>query len=185
MKRNFLESFDLDKAAIDAIMAENGKDIEAAKSDIDSLKLEVDELTKTVKERDDQLKTLEKAAGDNESLSQQIKDLREENRTAAEKYKGELTKLQMDGLLESKLRDVKAKNIKAVKALLDADKLKIENGELIGLKEQLDALTVDESTKFLFGETNIEGIKPAPSAPPKPEEPKTLRDAIRVALGRE
>ena len=46
MKRKFLEDMGLTKEQIDSIMAENGNDIEAAKSEVEQVKTELEQ-TKT------------------------------------------------------------------------------------------------------------------------------------------
>ena len=49
MKRKFLEDLGLQKEAIDSIMAENGKDLEAVKAERDTYKTRLDEATETLK----------------------------------------------------------------------------------------------------------------------------------------
>ena len=44
MKRDFLKDLGLEKEAIDSIMEENGKDIEAAKGDVKSLESKISTL---------------------------------------------------------------------------------------------------------------------------------------------
>lgn len=80
-------------------------------------------------------------------------------KAAADKYKADfeaaeakriqdLEALQFSFALEKGLTSAKAKNVKAVKALLDLDKLKIKDGEIEGLKEQLDTVVTD--APYLF-----------------------------------
>lgn len=80
-------------------------------------------------------------------------------KATADKYKADyeaaeakriqdLEALQFSFALEKGLTSAKAKNVKAVKALLDLDKLKIKDGEIEGLKEQLDAVVTD--APYLF-----------------------------------
>lgn len=83
------------------------------------------------------------------------------------------------------LGQAKAKNTKAVMALLDADKLELqEDGSVKGLKDALDAL--QKSDAYLFDSVNPatsppSGFNPPPAgggAPP----PTTLQDAIQAGL---
>ena len=104
-----------------------------------------------MKERDTQLETLKAAAGDNEALKTQIADLQKANADAVSAHESEMTQLKVDFAVEKALTGAKAKNIKAVKALLDLEGAKLDKeGNVKGLQEQIDKLVADESTKFLF-----------------------------------
>ena len=90
-----------------------------------------------------------------------------------------------DAAVQVALTQAKAKNAKAVMALLDADKLELqEDGTVKGLKEALEGL--QKSDAYLF-----ESTKPATPPPsgfnPPPEgggtpPPVTLQDAIQAGL---
>jgi len=63
----------------------------------------------------------------------------------------ELSKFKLNSAVERALELSRAKNFKAVSALLDMDKITLsEDGSVMGLKEQIDALKGDEGTGFLF-----------------------------------
>lgn len=90
-----------------------------------------------------------------------------------------------DAAVQVALSQAKARNVKAVQALLDADKLQLqEDGSVKGLKEALESL--QKSDAYLF-----EPVKP-PAAPTSgfnpPAEgsgapaPKTLQEAIQAGL---
>ena len=68
------------------------------------------------------------------------------------------------------LRDAAAKNPKAVKALLDKEKLKLDGETLLGLEDQLK--TLRESDAYLFGEDNLSGKKPGDGNPLLPDDVK-------------
>lgn len=155
MTRKQLEDLGLSKEQADAIMKINGDDIENAKSvsaaEIKNMQTEVEGLKGQVKERDTQLETLKAAAGDNEALKTQIADLQKANADAVSAHESEMTQLKVDFAVEKALTGAKAKNIKAVKALLDLEGAKLDKeGNVKGLQEQIDKLVADESTKFLF-----------------------------------
>lgn len=101
-------------------------------------------------ERDNQLKELKKNNKDNEELQSTIKKLEDENKSAKEKYESDLLQIKKDNLIDNALNAAKAKNSKAVKALLDLEKVKFENETLSGLDEQLKALQEADDSKFLF-----------------------------------
>lgn len=146
------------KEQIDAVMKINGDDIENAKTvnaaEITNLKAENETLSKQVKDRDKQIDTLKTSAGDNEELRKQIETLQADNKAKDEAHAKEMTQLKIDAAVEKALTDGGAKNIKAVKALLDlADAKLSDDGTIKGLSEQIDKLKADEGSKFLFKAT--------------------------------
>lgn len=177
MTRKQLEDLGLTKEQADSIIKINGDDIENAKSasaaEIKNLQTEVDGLKTQVGDRDKQLETLKASAGDNADLKKQIEDLQTENATAKANHESELNQLKVDFEVEKALTGAKAKNIKAVKALLDLTDAKLDKeGKVKGLAEQIEKLTTDEGTKFLFDaptqQQNFKGFQPGASAQQKP-----------------
>ncbi len=146
------------------------------------------QLEKDITERDKQLKTLKESAGDNEALQNEITKLQNENQTAKDNYDKEIAALKLNSAIETALGTHKAKNITAVKALLDTSKISIDNGNLLGFDEQITALKEAEGTKFLFeGEAKAPaGTGPAPGADgTKGGQPGLgLGGAIAQALGK-
>ena len=117
-------------------------------------------MTSQVKERDKQLETLKKSAGDNEDLQKQIEQLQSDNATAKANHESEMNQLKVQFAVEKALTGAKAKNIKAVKALLDLDDAKLDkDGNVKGLQEQIDKLVAGDDTKFLFEEVQQSGHK--------------------------
>lgn len=179
MTRKQLEDMGLTKEQVDSIMKINGDDIENAKSasaaEVKNLQTEVSGLKTQVSDRDKQLETLKASAGDNEALKQQIADLQAENTKTKESHESEMNQLKVDFAVEKALAGAKAKNIKAVKALLDLTDAKLDKeGNVKGLQEQIDKLTAAEDTKFLFDATQqaqqqtFKGYQPGASAQQKP-----------------
>ena len=107
----------------------------------------------TVKERDKQLEDLKKASGDSEALKAQIAQLQADNKAAADKYAAELKAVQINSAVEKELTAAGAKNLKAVKALLEGlDKAELDGENVKGLADQIKKLKAGEDTKFLFNE---------------------------------
>lgn len=107
----------------------------------------------TVKERDKQLEDLKKASGDSEALKAQIAQLQADNKAAADKYAAELKAVQINSAVEKELTAAGAKNLKAVKALLEGlDAAELDGENVKGLAEQIKKLKAGEDTKFLFNE---------------------------------
>lgn len=182
MTRKQLEDLGLTKEQADSVMKINGDDIENAKgtaaTEIKNLQTEVDGLKTQVGDRDKQLETLKASAGDNADLKKRIEDLQTENATAKANHESELNQLKIDFAVEKALTGAKAKNIKAVKALLELDDAKLDkDGNVKGLAEQIEKLTSGDDTKFLFEaqkqtkqQQNFKGFQPGASGEQKPGE---------------
>lgn len=109
-------------------------------------------------DRDKQLKDLQAKAGDNDELKKQIQTLQDDNKKAEKKYKAELHQIALNNAIDKALTSARARNNKAVRALLDMDGVDLdEDGKLIGVSKQLKKLAEDEGTKFLFKEENTTG----------------------------
>ncbi|MCI2167258.1 MAG: phage scaffolding protein [Leuconostoc mesenteroides] len=160
MNRDTLQKFGLSDEQVNQVMAEHGKDLEKSKgveSELEQLKQQNTDLTSQIAERDKQLKDLSGKAGNNEELQTQIKALQDQNKQAKTDYEANIATLKRDGAIELALREAKAKNPKAVKALLNGDNITIDDDGVHGLKEQLEQL--QESDGYLFTDSQ-EGAKP-------------------------
>lgn len=94
-------------------------------------------------------KTLKKSSGDNAALQQQISDLQKQNADQQKAHDEELAKLKLDNAVEIALSGAKARNGKAVKAMLDMSKVKLgEDGKLSGFDEQIEALKKSDAYMF-------------------------------------
>lgn len=113
------------------------------------------ELKTQIEARDTQLKELKAKAAGNEELTTKITELENLNKQTKEEYENKIAALRKETSIELALKDEKAKNIKAVKALLDLGKVSLDGNNLIGLEEQLKTLKEKES--YLFGEDTIRG----------------------------
>ncbi len=111
----------------------------------------VAEYKKQIADRDKQLATLAKSAGDNEDLKNQIQKLQNDNKTALEDAEKKVAKAQYDSALEIALAKSGAKSTKALRGLLDMDSIKFENGTLTGFDEQLTAIKAENDYLFEDG----------------------------------
>ena len=145
------------------------------KSRLDEVIEERNGLRDQIAERDKQIKTLGESAGDNQALKDQIAQLQADNQKAADEYTANLAQLRLDNAVELDLTGAKAKNNKAVRALLDLSKSKVgEDGKIEGLDAQIKALQKSDAYLFDSGEpaqTQMKGLvpkdgdgKPAPKA---------------------
>lgn len=114
-----------------------------------------------VAERDKQIKTLGESAGDNQALKDQIAQLQADNQKAADDYAANIAQIRLDNAVDMALAGAKAKNSKAVRALLDLSKSKVgEDGKVEGLEAQIKAIQKSDAYLFDAGE-------PAPAPQPQ------------------
>ncbi|WP_416353920.1 phage scaffolding protein [Agrilactobacillus fermenti] len=163
MKREQLKGLELSDEQIDKILSINGADIEKAKgsagTDLESIQKENETLKSQIADRDKDLKALKKQAGDNEDLNQKYSELQDKYKTETEKLTHEVQQTKLNSALDTTLTGAKVRNTKAAKALLDMDKVKLnDKGELEGVSEQLDALK--KSDAYLFDEGTKGGYDP-------------------------
>lgn len=116
---------------------------------------EVNELKKSyqeqLKQRDTQLEELKKNVGDSEQLKKQIETLQNDNKAKEDAFNAEIKKMKIDTAIDKALTEAKAKNLKAVKALLDTKNAELlEDGTIKGLSDTIKGLVESAETSFLF-----------------------------------
>ncbi|GIM29817.1 hypothetical protein CPJCM30710_24830 [Clostridium polyendosporum] len=99
-------------------------------------------------DRDKQLTTLQEKVKDNEALTQEFEKLKTANAATAAEYEKKLEAIKFNVAINNALKDSKAKDINLIKALLDNNKLKVDGDNVIGLKEQLEAIKRDRDYLF-------------------------------------
>ena len=142
------------------------------KTQLAEVERERDGLKATVAERDTQLETLKKSSGDNAALQQQIADLQKANEDQQKAHDAEIAQLRLDNAVEAAILAAGAKNVKAVRALMDADKLRLEkDGTVTGLSDQIKA--IQKSDAYMFAEKQpqqqFKGFQPGASGDVKPD----------------
>ena len=173
MKREELEKLGLEKEAIDSIMALHGKDIEAnkakasaAEAERDGLKSQLDEAARAI----ESFKALD---------IEGVKKSADEWKAKAEQAKVEADKqvyqVRYESALSDALKGAKAKNVKAVRALLNEADLKLTDEGLVGLKEQLEKIAPEND--YLF-DSDVPTPKIVSGAGNKPLE---VSDAVVIA----
>lgn len=117
----------------------------------------------SVKERDKQIEGLKSSAGDADKLKEQINQLQQDNKAKDTAHAAEIRQLKIDNAVDSALVAAKAKNLKAVRALLNLEKAELaEDGTVKGLAEQIQGLQSAEDSKFMFetfGKPKLKGAK--------------------------
>lgn len=103
--------------------------------------------------------TIEKYCSETGALNEKIAEINSRNKAEAEKYCEEIKALKIDNAINTALTKAGAKTEKAVKALIDVDKVHIdENGEIKGIREQIKGLAEGEDTKYLFNTEAFKGV---------------------------
>lgn len=138
------------------------------------------QLESDVTERDKQLEELKENVGNAEELTKQIETLQSENKANNEKHEAEVREIKITNTIERSLTGAKAKNIKAVKALLDLENVELlEDGSIKDLDKQIQTLKESEESSFLFNSEDatpsLKGVKPGEGNPnPTPKDPSQM-----------
>ncbi len=152
MKREDLKKLGIEDSVIDSIMALHGSDIEKHKTDLATSQTELGTLKTQLGEANSAIEGFKGMNID------QIKASADEWKTKAEQAavdaQKQVSALKFDHALDGALSGAKAKNAKAVKALLDMNGLKFNDadGSVVGLDEQLKK--VKETNDYLFESDN-------------------------------
>ena len=176
MNREFLKGLGLEKDAIDKVMAENGKDIEAAKQSGETAKNELETVRSQLDEANKQIEGFKEL--DVDGIKKAAEDYKTKFEAETKQHKADMEKLQFDHALAGALSEAKAKNTKAVSALLELEGLKLKDGTIIGLEDQLKKLKSEND--YLF-----DSDEPTPKivAPTGGGDPMTDDSAIRAVMG--
>jgi len=120
------------------------------KQRFDEVNNEKKELQNQLKERDGQLEELRKNSQDSKELQDKIQELQQANEETKSQYEQKIKEQKFNFALEQDLMKSQAKNVKAAKALVDTEKVSLDDdGNLIGLDEQLKQ--IKEENDYLFG----------------------------------
>ena len=191
MKTDFLKNLGIvEQSIIDQIMAENGRDVNKVRDELNTYKTQIEDYINQISAKDSEISKLKVEADKVEGLTQQVTQLTADKTQLTNDLNTKVSEIQKNHAIESGVRDAKAKNVKAVIAQLDMAKITFADGKLSGLSEQLETLQKSEDTSFLFN-TGDHHIPPAGTNlnnPPanggnNPPTTNTLSGAIAKALG--
>ena len=180
MKTEFLKNFkvgdqELPKEVIDAIMAENGRDIEAAKkpfADYDTIRQQLGEAQKTIKGFQEQ---------DIDGIRQSAKDWEEKYNAAVADSQKKIADMAFDHALEAAITGANGRNAKAIRALLDVDALKSSKNQEADIKAALEAVQKDNGYLFDDGSTPPPYADGTGTHKQQPNgEPSSLAGALRA-----
>ena len=187
MKKEDLLKLGLDEETATKVEAESLKELKdytskeemknyVPKARFDEVNGEKKTIETTIKERDTQLETLKNSTGDIEKLKADITELQAANTKQSEDHAAEILNLKVNNNVDAELTGAKAKNLVAVRALLDLKDPKLDDdGKVKGLADQIKKLKEAEETKFLFDtdtkkKPEVKGAKPAESGNEPPDD---------------
>lgn len=149
MKREDLTKMGLtDEAQIDGIMALHGKGIEKSKADLATLQASADALQAQLTEAGSTIEGFKKL--DVEGIKAAANEWKVKAEKAQADSATQLSSLKFDHALDGALVGAKARNAKAVKALLQPDVLKDGNGEFIAERFNEQLATIKSENDYLF-----------------------------------
>lgn len=111
---------------------------------------EIKTLEEQLKERDNQINQLKEDTSASDELKAKIKELQETNKETEKTLTEKLTQTRKEAEIEKALLKNKARNPKAVKALMDDSKLELTDDGVKGLDDQLKL--IKENEPYLFEE---------------------------------
>lgn len=189
MTKESLMAMGLTEEQADKVMGELGSSF-VPKTRFDEISTELQTAKTTIKERDTQLEALQKSAGDNQALKDQITQLQTDNANQKKEHEAEMKKIRVGNAVDRALSDAKAINPTAVKPFLAdfLEKAELDkDGNISGLVDEIGKLTKGEGTSFLFkvdpAAPAVSGTSPAGSVTTPPDA-KTMAYETRLSDAR-
>ena len=105
-------------------------------------------LEKQISQRDEQIEQLKEDTNASEELKSKIEELQEKNEQTQTELQEKLKQQKLESEIDKALLKKKARNPKAVKALLEMDKVEVTDDGINGLDEQLEK--IEETDDYLF-----------------------------------
>lgn len=177
MKREFLQNLKvgdqaLPKEIIDAIMDENGKDIEAAKKPF----ADYEAIKERLKTAEDGLKAFDGV--DVKDLQGKVDTLKGQLSDKDKEWQAKLDNMAFDGRVKDAITAAKGRNAKAISALLDVEALRSSKNQEADIKAALETLKKDNS--YLFETQTPPPYNNGTGKNPPVGEPNDLRSAMQA-----
>lgn len=148
MTKSELLELGITEEQADKIVEDYGKNY-VSKSQFNAKNEELKNRKDEVKTLTDEIENLKQSNANNQELIKQIDDLKAAATTRENEYAAKLKAMEVDSIVDKSIMSLNGKNTKAIRALLDLNEAKVENGEVVGLKEQLES--VQKDNPYLFG----------------------------------
>jgi len=177
MKREELKKLGIEEdGLLDGVMTLYGKGIEKHKADLEAARSELEGVKAQLTEASETIAGFKEL--DVEAIKSSADEWKEKFETAKADADKRLAELQFNHALDGALLTARAKNPKAVRALLNADILQLQDdGTIAGLKEQLE--TLKNESDYLF-----DSDEPEPQIVTGGKNKNVLGDASAMAARR-
>ena len=147
MKKEDLKELGIeDEELVKQIIILHGKDIESLKATNDTNATELDSLRKQLEEASQTIESFKKL--DVDGIKAAADEWKAKAEQAQKDAEAQVYKVRYESALADALKGHKAKNVKAVRALLNEADLKLTDEGIVGLKAQLEA--IKSENEFLF-----------------------------------
>jgi hypothetical protein len=135
-------------------------------------------------ESDKLLKEANEAKNASEEFRAKYDELLKTQKADKEKYEADIATAKKNNGIDLALVKAGARNAKAVRALLDLDKITLsDKGEVVGISDQLEAIKKDNDYLFTATEAKQETNKPNFGNPAPNGQKEAGTDALRRAFG--
>lgn len=182
MKREDLKAKGLTDDQIEFVMAEHGKAIAAEVAKTTEATTNVTSLQDQIKQRDKDIKELQKQTGGNTDLQKQLEEWQEKYKADTEALEQKLADQKLDAALDAAIHGAKGRNPKAIKALLNREALKLkDDGSIEGL--DLDALKTSDAYLFEIETQKDEGQGASSGSGESPTGMEAVQAQIEAGLG--
>lgn len=150
MKTEDLKNLGLTDEQISFVMAENGKDVNKAKKDFDTISADRDNWKNQAETAQN---TLAKFDGiDPEKIDSEIADWKKKAKDAEEMYTAKIREREFEDALKAELDNVKFSSEAAKRSVMTDIKaagLKLIDGKILGLKDLLDQMKEKDASAFV------------------------------------
>ncbi len=175
MTKEFLEALGITGENAEKIIIQAGAEIAEENKTVSSKFGDYEDIKTQLKTANEKIEELGKL--DYEGVKKSAEDYKAKYEQSVADSAAKLEKMQFEHILDGKIAELKPRNATAVKALLDMDGLKLNGGEIVGLKEQLEKITADND--FLF-----ESSEPMPRIASSSKGGTAVEDnSIRAIMG--
>lgn len=173
MKREDLKNLEIGDEAINKIMALHGSDIEKHKASVAQQDQELTLVKEQLEKANETIEGFKKM--DIEGIKAAADEWKAKAEQATQDAEAKIAQIKFESRLSDELTKAKGKNVKAIRALLNENDLKLsESGEILGLKEQLEAIKSEND--FLF-----DSDTPTPQVITGGAEKQPIADSVILA----
>lgn len=162
MTREELQKLGLTDEQVDSVMKLHGTDVQAgqkAQQELESVIAERDGLKEQITQRDKDIKSLKKNAGDSETLTTKLDELQKQYDTDTQNLNNQLASTKKNAALVTGLSGTGARDVQDLLKFIDQERVQLDDdGVVTGLEEQVKSLR--ESKPYLFSGTPTAHYQP-------------------------